>query len=139
MLGFYLNLCDSDGCSQVEVDPAAIAISSCESGDGHNFGTIDWNAVSKTNDTGAFQFNDKTWEWLTGQEGRAKDSPQALQLEMFYKLWNNGYGWSHWNSSKPCWSQWIKIDSKGRAVWRTEIQYSISQQNGVHRAERYLH
>lgn len=117
-LGLYLRVCDFNYCKTVEVPPEVIAITACESGDGHNLGTIDWQAVSVTGDTGAFQFSPSTWRWLTGRNDEAKDAPQALQLSTFYKLWNNGYGWTHWNSSKACWSQWMKINRKNQAVWR---------------------
>lgn len=115
LLDLYIRVCDFGYCKLVPVEPAVIAITSCESGDGHNFGTISWDAVSHTNDTGAFQFNDRTWRWLTGREDRAKDAPQSIQLDAFYKLWNNGYGYTHWSASQRCWGQWLEIED-GRAV-----------------------
>jgi hypothetical protein len=117
LLTVYLRLCDFGYCKTIPVETAVIAVSSCESGDGHNFNTINWNAISKTNDTGAFQFNDRTWRWLTGREDRAIDAPQSIQLEAFYKLWDNGYGYTHWSASQKCWSQWLEIKD-GRAVER---------------------
>lgn len=112
----FLVICDYGFCSQVPVEPAVIAISSCESGDGQTWGTIHWDAVSPTKDTGAFQFNDGTWTWLTGRDDRAMDAPQAVQLQYFYELWDDGWGWRHWNPSKPCWSQWLEITPEGQAV-----------------------
>jgi len=114
-LSLYLRVCDFGYCKNVPVGVEVIAITSCESGDGHNFGTISWDAVSHTNDTGAFQFNDRTWEWLTGKKERAINAPHSKQLEMFYKLWNDGYGYRHWSPSQRCWSQWLEIKD-GRAV-----------------------
>jgi hypothetical protein len=114
-LSLYLRVCDFGYCKLTPVDTAVIAITSCESGDGHNFGTIKWDAVSKTNDTGAFQFNDRTWRWLTNRNDRAMDAPHSAQLMAFYKLWNDGYGHTHWSASQPCWSQWLEIKN-GRAV-----------------------
>lgn len=116
-LGFYLRLCDFGYCKTVEVEPEVVAITSCESGDGYHFGTIDWDAVSETNDTGAFQFNDYTWSWLTGRTDRAIDAPHSVQLAAFYTLWNNGYGWKHWKASQGCWGKWLEI-KEGRAVIR---------------------
>jgi len=130
LLGYYLRVCDYGYCKLLEVEPEAIAISSCESGDGLHFGTIDWDAVSKTDDTGAFQFNDATWQLLTDTDGRAKDAPHSLQVLKFYELWNHGLGWKHWKSSQPCWSQWIRIDKNGRAVWKGK-KYITSQQTGA--------
>lgn len=117
LLEFQFRVCDFGYCKTVPVETAVIAISSCESGDGHHFGTIDWDAVSETNDTGAFQFNDRTWRWLTGRDDRAVDAPHSVQLEAFRKLWNNGYGHKHWSASQKCWSQWLEIKD-GRAVER---------------------
>lgn len=116
LLEIQFRVCDFGYCKSVEVTPEVIAITSCESGDGHNWGTIKWDAVSHTNDTGAFQFNDLTWEWLSGKKERAKDAPQSKQLEMFYKLWNNGYGWKHWVSSKGCWGKWATFTNDDRVL-----------------------
>lgn len=115
VLTFYLRVCDFGYCKSVPVGPEVIAITSCESGDGYHFGTISWDAVSETNDTGAFQFNDKTWRWLSGRTDRAIDAPHSVQLEMFYKLWNDGYGHKHWSASQHCWGKWLEIQD-GRAV-----------------------
>lgn len=126
LLEISFKVCDFGYCKSVTVAPEVIAISSCESGDGHNWGTISWDAVSQTNDTGAFQFNDKTWTWLTGTEERAKDAPQSKQLDMFYKLWDNGYGWTHWSSSKECWGKWAYFEGS-RAVIKPPTEFKITQ------------
>ena len=118
MLGYYLKVCDFGYCKMLQVEPEVIAVASCESGDGLNFGTIDWSAVSETNDTGAFQFNDATWELFNTGHAHAKDAPQAIQIEKFYQLWNHGWGWKHWKASKGCWGQWISVKN-GRAVWKS--------------------
>jgi len=117
-LGLYLRVCDFNYCRSIEVKPEVIAVTTCESGDTENLGTIDWDAVSVTGDTGAFQFSPSTWKWLTNRTDNAKDAPQSLQLITFYRLWDNGYGWTHWNSSKACWSKWMKINRNNQAVWR---------------------
>lgn len=125
MISFILSMytsiiiCDFGYCRPIPVNVAVIAVTTCESGDAHNYGTIDWEAISPTHDTGAFQFNDRTWHWLTGRTDRAYQAPQSIQLAAFYKLWDNGYGWRHWNPSKPCWGEWLYINSEGRAVPRS--------------------
>ncbi len=117
VLSFYLNICDYGYCKQVRVEPTTLAIVACESGNQVDLTSRDWDAVSRTGDTGAFQFSDSTWQWLTKRTDRAKDAPQQIQLDTFYKLWDNGYGWRHWNSSKSCWSKWMTITKQGQAVW----------------------
>ena len=117
LLGYYLRVCDFGYCKTIEVGPEVIAITSCESGDGLNFGTIAWDAVSKTKDTGAFQFNDATWALFDTGFPRAKDAPHSLQVYKFYELWNHGMGWTHWKASRDCWGQWITVTKSGRAVW----------------------
>lgn len=115
LLDLYLRICGSQFCQVVPVGTEVLAIMTCESGDTATLGTHNWNAVSRTNDTGAFQFNDVTWQWITQRTDRAKDAPQTVQLAAFYKLWDNGYGYTHWASSQDCWSQWLEIKD-GRAV-----------------------
>lgn len=92
---------------------AATAIATCESGDTVTFGTYDWTARSATNDGGAFQFNDATWEWLVGY-GRGDTVTPVRQVAAFDLLYRSGQGITHWSASRPCWSKWI--DNEGRAV-----------------------
>lgn len=94
---------------------AAVAVATCESGDTVNYGTYDWKARSVTDDGGAFQFNDATWEWLTKSKNAETASP-SLQVSQFIKLWENGRGASHWSSSEACWSQWL--DDTGQPINR---------------------
>lgn len=118
ILYWYL-LCNTGVC-QVEpfaVTREAAAIVACESGDGHNYGTYSIHARSATNDGGLFQFNDKTYMWLEGRTNAETDEP-ATQYAVFRRLWNDGKGWKHWKASQPCWSQWMRIDDDGRALWR---------------------
>ncbi len=93
-----------------------VAIISCESGDGHNYMTFDTHARSATNDGGLYQFNDKTYEILTGKTNAENDTYDNQQ-QSFVKLWNNGRGWRHWKASQPCWSQWLTIRDDV-AVWK---------------------
>jgi hypothetical protein len=116
---FYYLLCNGSDCNVVPfaVTREAAAIVACESGDGHNYGTYSRHARSHTKDGGLFQFNDATYEWLTGRTHADTDTP-ANQYDTFQRLWNDGRGWKHWKASQPCWSQWMRIDDDGRAVWR---------------------
>lgn len=115
---FWYLVC-SGGVCHVEpftVTREAAAIIACESGDGLNFGTYSLRARSRTADGGLFQFNDKTYEWLAGRTHADTDDVQS-QYAAFRTLWNDGKGWKHWNSSKPCWSQWLTINDEGVAIW----------------------
>jgi len=124
----------------ITISPEATAIATCESGDTVTLGSIDYTAVNKntdgTYDTGAWQFN-SYWVWSKSDRWAiipiangvydissteflrkyptAADAPPSVQYEMFKFLWNNGYGWRHWASSRKCWSQWMTIDN-GRAI-----------------------
>ncbi len=116
---FYYLLCNGSDCKVVPfaVTREAAAIVACESGDGLNYGTYSRHARSATNDGGLFQFNDATYEWLEGRTHADTDAP-ATQYAAFLRLWDDGKGWKHWKASKACWSQWMRIDEEGRAVWR---------------------
>lgn len=105
-------MCHTD---RIYVTPEAMAIASCESGDGWNYGTIDFTARSLTDDGGAWQFNDATALWIFGQS-HAETLLPATQYAGFVRLWDDGYGWRHWASSKPCWERWLVIED-GRATW----------------------
>jgi hypothetical protein len=117
---FWYLLCHGGLCEPVpfEVSREAAAIIACESGDTKNIGSY---AVSADNPTstasGLFQFIDGTYEGLTGRTS-AKTDKVENQYAAFRKLWNNGYGWTHWTASKSCWSRWLKINKDGMAVWR---------------------
>ena len=114
---FLALICHGGMChtDRIYVTPEAMAIASCESGDGWNFGTIDFTARSLTDDGGAWQFNDATAEWIFGQS-HAETLLPATQYAGFVRLWDDGYGWRHWASSKPCWERWLTIED-GRASW----------------------
>jgi len=116
---FWYLVCNGGTChtEPFEVTPEALAIISCESGDGYNYGTYSRWARSETNDGGLFQFNDKTYNWLTGKTNAELDSP-ANQYATFVRLWDDGKGWQHWKSSQPCWQQWLRINDNNRAVWK---------------------
>jgi hypothetical protein len=85
---------------------AAVAIATCESGNTIDFGTYDWTARSVTNDGGAFQFNDATWNWLVGT-GSGDTATPLLQVKTFQRLYLHGTGIVHWSASQQCWSQWL--------------------------------
>lgn len=138
------SLCTTDGeCTAVTMSPEAYAIAACESGDTETLGSLDWQAVNVnvdgTVDQGAFQFN-SYWIWnpadlwimepianRIGMSGKTfttlwptpNDAPPAIQLKVFDYVWNDGYGWQNWSASQPCWSQWLRIDESGRAVFKT--------------------
>ena len=121
MISIFLWLvCSTGTChaATIEMIPAAVAIASCESGDGLHWGLMDWGARSPTDDGGAFRFNDKTYQWLTGHAHAETNTP-AAQYRQFIRLWDDGAGWRHWAASKPCWGQWLYIDDAGRAVFDT--------------------
>lgn len=124
----------------VSIEAAAIA--TCESGDQVTLGSVDWQAVNVnidgTTDGGAFQFNDY-WIWnpndkwmmrpiarsmhLTSDQmlawwPKAQLAPPDVQYHAFEVVWDDGWGWQHWNASRPCWEQWLKVDQSGRAVVR---------------------
>jgi hypothetical protein len=115
---FWYLVCNTSAChtEPFAVTPEALAIISCESGDGHNYGTFTRWARSDTNDGGLFQFNDKTYLGLTGKTNAELDSP-ANQYAAYKRLWNNGKGWRHWKASQGCWGQWLEVNSEGLAVW----------------------
>lgn len=106
-------VCHTD---RIYISREAMAIASCESGDGHTFGTYDSTARSLTDDGGMWQFNDATYAWLTGRTHAERDHV-ATQHDVFVRLWDDGRGWRHWRSSQPCWSQWLVIDDTGKATW----------------------
>lgn len=114
---FLWFVCSTGVChaQTIEVIPAAVAIAACESGDGIHWGTIDWGARSPTDDGGAFQFNDVTYQWLTNHTNAELDTP-AAQYKQFVRLWNDGRGWRHWQSSKSCWDQWLYINEDEKAM-----------------------
>jgi hypothetical protein len=115
---FWYLTCYGIDCHQqpFTITREAAAIVSCESGDGHNYGTYSLYARSHTSDGGLFQFNDATYKELRGRTHAELDTP-ATQYGAFRELWNDGRGWRHWKSSQSCWSQWLVIED-GKAVWR---------------------
>ena len=120
MIELLLYLACTLGTCHVEalmVTPEAVAVATCESGDTVNFGSHEVHARSATNDGGIWQFNDKTYVWLTGRDHAELDTYRN-QYAAFLALWNGGRGWRHWRASQPCWSQWLMINDEGRAVWQ---------------------
>ena len=115
---FWYLTCYGNECHQqpFTLTREAAAIVSCESGDGHTFGTYSLYARSATRDGGLFQFNDATYKLLRGRTHAETDTPTD-QYGAFRELWNGGRGWRHWRSSQACWSQWLAINDEGVAVW----------------------
>lgn len=114
---FIALVCNTGTChaSTITITREAMAIASCESGDGWNYGALSWTARSATADGGAWQINDYTGMWLMGMDHAEQWQP-ATQYAAFQRLWRNGHGWQHWTASQPCWSQWLKIENN-QAVW----------------------
>lgn len=56
-----------------------------------------------TKDVGLWQFNDKTWDWLTPKLGiiNSRKDPEVSTAVASWLVYNDG--WHHWNSSKHCW------------------------------------
>ena len=56
-----------------------------------------------TKDIGLWQFNDRTWEWLTPKLKLKQDryDPTVSTAVASWLVYNDG--WHHWNSSKHCW------------------------------------
>lgn len=119
---FLALVCHGGVChvDRIYVTPEAMAVASCESGDGWNYGTYDFTARSVTDDGGAWQFNDATALWLTGQDHAETWSP-AMQYATFVRLWDDGAGWRHWTASKPCWGRWLDIVDD-RAVMKEDAK-----------------
>lgn len=88
----------------------ALAVADCESGeilaDGTAIeGSYDIYAKNPTSSaSGAFQFIDSTWEWVTGLEPPARAYPLEVQEQAFWTLWDDGRGASHWAPSRYCWN-----------------------------------
>ena len=73
---FIALICHGGVChvDRLHISREAMAIASCESGDGYNFGTYDWTARNTvTGDGGMWQFNDATYVWLTGKDHAERD------------------------------------------------------------------
>ena len=56
-----------------------------------------------TKDIGLWQFNDKTWKWLSNKLGiiSPRTNPRVSTAVASWLVYNDG--WHHWNSSKHCW------------------------------------
>ena len=56
-----------------------------------------------TKDIGLWQFNDRTWKWLSDKLDikSSRTNPRVSPAVASWLVYNDG--WHHWNSSKHCW------------------------------------
>ena len=56
-----------------------------------------------TKDIGLWQFNDRTWIWLSDKLDikSSRTNPRVSTAVASWLVYNDG--WHHWNSSKHCW------------------------------------
>lgn len=100
----------AEAMSDLDLAGDALVVADCESGarlaDGSAVtGTYQWEAQNPDSSaSGAFQFVDATWEWVTGLSAPASAHPPQLQLAAFYRLWADGAGRRHWEASASCWT-----------------------------------
>jgi len=59
----------------------------------------------KSKDKGLWQFNDRTWAWLTPKLNIKGDrfNPELSTAIASWLVYNDG--WHHWNSSSACWKK----------------------------------
>ena len=138
LLVTFILYCTPAGCERVQISQEALAVMACESGDTQTLGSYSWDAVNVNNDGtrdgGAFQFNDywvwnpddgwilrqafgSDWRGLVAMYPSADKAPAYTQYQLFQTLWDDGRGWSHWASSRPCWSKWMYVQNN-KATWR---------------------
>jgi hypothetical protein len=138
LLVSFILYCSPASCEQVDLSREALAIMACESGDTQTLGSYKWNAVNinkdGTRDGGAFQFNnywvwnpndgwimrqafESDWKEVVTLYPSADKAPAYTQYQLFQTLWEDGYGWRHWASSRPCWSKWMTVQ-EDRAVFK---------------------
>ena len=138
LLVTFILYCTPTGCERVQMSQEALAVMACESGDTQTLGSYSWDAVNVNNDGtrdgGAFQFNDywvwnpddgwilrqafgSDWRGLVAMYPSADKAPAYTQYQLFQTLWDDGRGWSHWASSRPCWSKWMYVQNN-KATWR---------------------
>ena len=62
--------------------------------------------TNDTSDIGLWQFNDKTWAWLSTKLNVKSDrfNPEVSTAVASWLVYNDG--WHHWNSSKKCWGKY---------------------------------
>jgi len=87
-----------------------LAVAACESGD-LAAGVYHPQAQnSQSSASGAFQFIDATWEWVTNLPAPARDYPLLVQIWAFDRLWDDGAGAAHWEESRHCWEAQVELD-----------------------------
>lgn len=79
------------------IETEAAAVRYCESRDNYT----GKNPASTA--SGAYQFIDSTWTWVTGLPAPARAYPPVVQDRAFADLWDNGAGAAHWYPSRACW------------------------------------
>lgn len=62
-----------------------------------------YNAINTSSGaSGAYQFLDTTWTYVTGLAPPARAYSAEIQDQAFIKLWNNGAGSYHWAVAPKC-------------------------------------
>lgn len=94
----------SRSLAPVEGLPAILVrIRGCESGDGPNDPGDYSNVNPESGASGAFQFLDSTWHYVTHLPGKASNYSRATQDWGAIKLYRSE-GTTPWNSSRYCWA-----------------------------------
>lgn len=75
----------------------AYAVAECESGGDYQAE----NPISTA--SGAYQFVNATWTWVTDLPPPASSYSENIQDAAFLELWNDGEGWQHWSETYDCW------------------------------------
>lgn len=94
--------------SRLELPRILLLIRSCESGP-RGYAThgqaldADYSNVNPSSGaSGAYQFLDSTWRYVTGLPGKARDYSRRVQDAAALKLYRSE-GTTPWISSRPCW------------------------------------
>ena len=96
----WLPLIDKYFDRMIKTQVKALKVIYCESSGIHDAVGIN---KDNTKDIGLWQFNDKTWAWLTPKLNIQKErtDPETATAVAAWLIEHDG--WHHWNSSKHCW------------------------------------
>ena len=96
----WLPLIDKYFDRMIKTQVKALKVIYCESSGIHDAVGINKDG---TKDIGLWQFNDKTWAWLTPKLNIQKErtDPETATAVAAWLIKHDG--WHHWNSSKHCW------------------------------------